>query len=93
MKFDYFTTVLSISPLKNSKRINEIGEKLQQEYGVNYSYADFKKKGRYLRGIQLSKENNLYRQNYCGCIFSKVEIEKRMRRKENELKENELKRK
>lgn len=71
--YDYFTSVLSISPLKNSQKLNEIGEELEKKIGVKYLYADFKKKGRYLRGIEISKANNLYRQDYCGCIFSKEE--------------------
>lgn len=69
--FDYFTTTLSISPHKNAEKLNEIGEKLQAEIGVKYLYADFKKKNGYKRSIELSKEYSLYRQNYCGCIFSK----------------------
>lgn len=69
--FDYFTTTLSISPLKNSQKINEIGSKLEDEYGVKFLYSDFKKKNGYKRSIELSKEYNLYRQNYCGCVFSK----------------------
>ena len=69
--FDYFTTTLSISPYKNSAKLNEIGETLQEKYGVNYLYADFKKKDGYKRSIELSKKYNLYRQDYCGCIYSK----------------------
>ncbi|OPJ61214.1 epoxyqueuosine reductase QueH [Clostridium oryzae] len=69
--FDYFTTTLSISPYKNAAKLNEIGENLSKEYGVNYLYSDFKKKNGYKRSIELSNEYNLYRQNYCGCIFSK----------------------
>lgn len=75
LNFEYFTTVLSISPLKNSQKINDIGEKLEAKHGVKYLWGDFKKKGRYLRSIELSRENNLYRQDYCGCIFSKRERE------------------
>lgn len=75
MGFHYFTTVLSISPLKNSQKINLIGEELEKKYGVTYLYGDFKKKGRYLRSIELSREHHLYRQDFCGCIFSKVERE------------------
>lgn len=75
LNFDYFTTALSISPLKKAQWINEIGERLETEYGVNFLYADFKKQSRYLRSIELSKEHNLYRQDYCGCIFSKIERE------------------
>lgn len=72
--FDYFTTTLTISPLKNSVKINEIGLKLQDEYGVPYLLSDFKKKEGYKRSIELSKEYGLYRQNYCGCIYSKREL-------------------
>ena len=69
--FDYFTTTLSISPLKNSAKLNEIGYNLGIEYGIEYLLSDFKKKEGYKRSIELSKEYDLYRQNYCGCIFSK----------------------
>ncbi len=68
---DYFTTTLSISPHKNAQWINEIGEKLAVKYGVAHLPSDFKKKGGYLRSIALSEQYHLYRQNYCGCIFSK----------------------
>ena len=68
---DYFTTTLSISPLKDSQKLNEIGQALEKEYGVKYLYSDFKKKNGYKRSIELSKEYNLYRQNFCGCEFSK----------------------
>lgn len=70
--YDYFTTTLSISPYKNAKVLNEIGEALAKKYGINYLYADFKKKNGYKRSIELSKEYNLYRQNYCGCKYSKI---------------------
>lgn len=69
--YDYFTTTLSISPHKNANKINEIGEELETEYNVHYLYADFKKKNGYKRSIELSKEYNLYRQDFCGCIYSK----------------------
>lgn len=69
--FDFVTTTLTISPLKNSKVINEIGAELENIYHVNYLYADFKKKEGYKRSIVLSHEYNLYRQDYCGCKFSK----------------------
>lgn len=69
--FDYFATTLTVSPLKNARLINEIGFALQEEYGVNYLPTDFKKRGGYLRSIELSKQYNLYRQNYCGCEYSK----------------------
>ena len=73
--FDYFTTTLSISPYKISSWINEIGEALENKYNINYLYADFKKKNGYKRSLELSKEYNLYRQEYCGCIYSKQERE------------------
>ena len=69
--FDYITTTLTLSPLKNSKVINEIGKKLEDEYNFKYLYSDFKKKDGYKRSIVLSHEYNLYRQDYCGCKFSK----------------------
>lgn len=68
--FDYFTTTLSISPYKNAKKLNEIGEQLEKEYSVKYLYADFKKKDGYKRSLELSKIYNLYRQDYCGCSYS-----------------------
>lgn len=73
--YDFFTTTLSISPQKNSKLLNDIGIKLQEEYGVSYLQSDFKKRNGYLRSVELSKKYNIYRQNYCGCIFSKKERE------------------
>ncbi len=69
--YNYFTTTLSVSPYKNAKWLNEIGEELSIKYGVNYLYADFKKNGGYLRSIELSKKYNLYRQDYCGCEFGR----------------------
>lgn len=71
--FDYFTTTLTISPLKNASKLNEIGERLAAENNINYLVSDFKKKEGYKRSIELSKEYNLYRQNYCGCAYSKAE--------------------
>lgn len=68
--FDYFTTTLSISPLKDAVRLNEIGEKLSREYGVAYLNSDFKKRDGYKRSIELSREYGLYRQDYCGCVYS-----------------------
>ena len=76
--YDFFTTTLSISPLKNAARLNEIGKKLEAEYGVAYLESDFKKKNGYLTSIQLSKEYDLYRQDYCGCIYSKMERDERV---------------
>lgn len=71
--FDYFTTTLTISPLKNAQKINEIGGQLSSEYGVKFLPSDFKKREGYKRSIELSREYGLYRQNYCGCVFSRQE--------------------
>jgi len=68
--YDYFTTTLSISPMKNAAKLNEIGLAAQKEFGVKYLQSDFKKKNGYKRSIELSKEYGLYRQDYCGCEFS-----------------------
>ena len=75
--FDYVTTTLSISPYKNANWINEIGKELEQKYGIKYLYADFKKKNGYKKSIEFSKEYNLYRQDYCGCVYSKRDREKK----------------
>lgn len=69
-EFNYFTTTLSISPMKNAQKLNEIGVRVGEEYGVKYLVSDFKKKNGYKRSIELSKEYGLYRQDYCGCEFS-----------------------
>ncbi|MCI8864918.1 MAG: epoxyqueuosine reductase QueH [Lachnospiraceae bacterium] len=69
--YDYFTTTLTISPLKNAEKINEIGEQLAELYGVRHLPSDFKKKNGYRRSVELSAKYGLYRQNYCGCVFSK----------------------
>ena len=71
--YDYFGTTLTVSPYKNSQILNQIGEELQKEYNIKYLYSDFKKNNGYKRSIELSKEYNLYRQDYCGCIYSKME--------------------
>lgn len=73
--FDYFTTTLSISPMKNAQKLNEIGLRVGEEYGVKYLVSDFKKKNGYKRSIELSKEYGLYRQDYCGCEFSMRRLE------------------
>ncbi|MCC8067419.1 MAG: epoxyqueuosine reductase QueH [Clostridiales bacterium] len=73
--FDYFTTTLSISPLKNAEKLNETGETLAREYGVKWLPSDFKKRNGYKRSVELSAEYGLYRQDYCGCVFSKQERE------------------
>ena len=75
--FDFFGTTLSISPHKNAEKLNLIGEELGEKYGIKYLYGDFKKRNGYKRSIELSKIYGLYRQNYCGCVFSKREAENR----------------
>ena len=70
--FDYFCTTLSISPLKNSQKINEIGFDVAEKYGVQWLPSDFKKREGYKRSIELSREYDLYRQNFCGCVYSKA---------------------
>ena len=77
MGFDYAATTLSISPLKNAQLLNEIGKRLSEKQGVNWLGSDFKKKGGYKRSTELSKEYGLYRQNYCGCVFSKRDADKK----------------
>lgn len=75
--FSYFTTTLSISPHKDAGWINEIGEVLEKRYGVHYLYADFKKRNGYKRSIELSEQYHLYRQDFCGCVYSRKEEEQR----------------
>ncbi len=74
-KFDYFATTLTVSPLKNSHKLNEIGQYLSNKYDIKYLFSDFKKKEGYKHSIELSQKYNLYRQDYCGCIYSKEERE------------------
>lgn len=74
---EYFTTTLTISPLKNAEAINSIGEELARKYGVKHLPSDLKKKDGYKRSIELSKEYGLYRQDYCGCVYSKAERDRR----------------
>ena len=81
--FDYFTTTLTISPYKDADALNEIGKKLSEEYNINYLYSDFKKKNGYKRSIELSHIFNLYRQDYCGCIYSKKERERYVKSKKS----------
>ena len=75
LKMDYFTTTLTLSPLKNAQLINRLGFEISERYEVPFLPCDFKKNGGYLRSIELSKEYHLYRQNYCGCDFSKPKKE------------------
>ncbi len=72
--YDYFCTTLSVSPYKNANLINKIGEEMEQKYKIKWLYSDFKKKDGYKKSIMLSQKYNLYRQNYCGCIYSKKNI-------------------
>lgn len=80
--FDYFTTSLSISPYKNAQKLNEIGLELEQVCGVSYLVSDFKKNDGYKKSILFSKEYNLYRQDYCGCVYSKKERDERVSQKD-----------
>ena len=75
LDYDYFCTTLTVSPYKNAKLINEIGIKYSEKYKVKWLYSDFKKDNGYKHSIELSKIYNLYRQDYCGCIYSKNERE------------------
>lgn len=83
--FDYFGTTLTVSPYKNSKVLNEIGRVLQEKYNVAYLFSDFKKKEGYKRSIELSKIYHLYRQDYCGCIYSKKERDEKYENKQCQL--------
>lgn len=74
--YDYFATTLTISPLKNARKLNEIGEEEGEKYGIKWLWSDFKKKNGYKRSVELSAEYGLYRQDYCGCVYSKMERER-----------------
>ena len=80
VKYDYFTTTLSISPYKHAEWINELGARFEAEFGAKYLPADFKKRGGYQRSIELCKVYDIYRQNYCGCVFSKKEAEEKIKK-------------
>lgn len=80
--FDFFTTTLSISPLKNAAKLNEIGARLEQESGISYLYSDFKKQNGYKRSTEISNEYEMYRQYYCGCVFSKKQRDDEIAMKE-----------
>lgn len=88
--FDFFTTTLSISPLKNAAKLNEIGGKLAEEYGVSYLYSDFKKKDGYKKSTKISCEYNMYRQYYCGCIYSKRDRDEQIRERNHEVQAQKL---
>ena len=79
--FDYFGTSLTVSPYKNAQVLNQIGEELQKKFNVKYLYSDFKKRNGYKRSIELSKDYHLYRQDYCGCSFSKAQREQEKKKK------------
>jgi hypothetical protein len=81
--FDYFATTLTVSPYKNSKVLNEIGALLEEKYNIPYLYSDFKKKEGYKRSIELAKKYNLYRQDYCGCIYSMIERRDKVEKENN----------
>lgn len=83
--YDYFGTTLSISPLKNACKLNEIGYALEKECGICWLPSDFKKKNGYKRSVELSAEYGLYRQDYCGCAFSKAERERRQETARNHI--------
>lgn len=76
-EYDFFATTLSVSPYKNAQKLNEIGEELGREYGVAYLPSDFKKNGGYQRSIELSRVYGLYRQDWCGCVYSREEARRR----------------
>lgn len=82
LSFDYFTTTLSISPLKNAEKLNEIGERLGKTYNIPYLVSDFKKKNGYKRSVEISKEYEMYRQYYCGCVYSKKQRDEEIAAKE-----------
>lgn len=84
--FDFFTTTLSISPLKKAEKLNEIGMKMEEEYGVKYLYSDFKKQNGYKRSTEISNEYDMYRQYYCGCVYSKKQRDEEIAAKERENK-------
>ena len=86
----YCTTTLTISPLKNVELINRIGKSVSQKYGVTWIPSEFRRKGGFQRSIELSRKYDLYRQNYCGCIFSKFEIDEKRRMKEEALLNGEI---
>ncbi len=81
--YDYFGTTLTVSPYKNSQVLNKIGEELSNQYNIKYLYSDFKKNNGYKRSIELSREYNLYRQDYCGCIYSKMERDEKREESKN----------
>ncbi len=90
LKFDYFATTLTVSPLKNANLLNNIGMEIAEQTGVAYLVSDFKKKDGYKQSIELSQKYNLYRQDYCGCVFSKAEREAWKRKQEAEKQSTDM---
>ena len=84
-KYDYYCTSLSISPLKDAEILNKLGEEMGEKYGIAFLPSDFKKKGRYQRSVELSKQHGLYRQDFCGCEFSRAESIRRKKEKEEAM--------
>ena len=84
-KYDYYCTSLSISPLKDADILNKLGEEMGEKYGIAFLPSDFKKKGRYQRSVELSKQHGLYRQDFCGCEFSRAESIRRKKEKEEAM--------
>ena len=82
LHFEYYATTLTISPMKNARLLNQLGEELGEKYGVAHLPSDFKKKDGYKRSIELSKEYGLYRQDYCGCAFSRAQRQREKERKD-----------
>ena len=82
LNMDYFTTTLSISPLKDAVRLNNIGQELADIYNVSYLFSDFKKRNGYKRSVELSQEYNMYRQDFCGCVYSMNEAKERRLKRE-----------
>ena len=85
--YDYFATTLTLSPYKNAEWLNELGKKAEKEYGVVYLCSDFKKKNGYRRSVELSKEYGLYRQEFCGCEFSRIASEKAREERAGQVRE------
>jgi hypothetical protein len=84
--YDFFTTTLTISPYKNSAVLNQIGKEVAEKFNVGYLFSDFKKNDGYKKSIEFSKKYDLYRQDYCGCIYSKRDYDKRLKEKKEILK-------
>lgn len=88
LQYEYFCTTLSVSPHKNAVKLNELGAEYSKKYDIPYLYSDFKKRNGYKRSIELSAEYGLYRQNYCGCVYSRMQSE---RKEQEKIFQNEMK--